>query len=146
MITGGNKENVLPGLSTVNINVRLLQSDDSTTVLDHINSTINDKRIKVAIKPPYKAPSAISSSGSESWKLMELAINKKFPTVIASPFLFPGSTDSYHYAHLATDIYRFTPVVITSENAKTIHGVNERVSIIDFRNAIGFYYELIKSL
>jgi len=56
-----------------------------------------------------------------------------------------GTTDSRHYAGVSKNIYRFIPVTIEQDDLARMHGLNERISIEDFRRATGFYYQLIKN-
>lgn len=61
------------------------------------------------------------------------------------PALFPGATDSRHYANLTSNIYRFAPQVVTRESAKLVHNVNERIAIDVLENCVVFYEHLIRN-
>ena len=47
IIEGGVKENVLPSKARAVVNFRILPGDSVKSVLDHVNQTINDARVKV---------------------------------------------------------------------------------------------------
>jgi len=59
--------------------------------------------------------------------------------------LVVGGTDSKHFKNVSDNIYRFLPIHINSRNIKSFHGINERISVIDFENAIRFYVQLIQN-
>ncbi len=54
-----------------------------------------------------------------------------------------GATDSRHYADIADNIFRFSPVRANSEDLKRFHGTNERLSIEGYADMIRFYRPLL---
>ena len=56
------------------------------------------------------------------------------------------ATDSRHYAPIATDIYRFLPLRVTSNDLERIHGVDERIGVKTYAELIGFLARLIENL
>jgi len=56
-----------------------------------------------------------------------------------------GATDSRHFKDVSPNIYRFVPYHINEETLVSFHGVNERISVQDYENAIRFYIQLIKN-
>jgi carboxypeptidase PM20D1 len=56
-----------------------------------------------------------------------------------------GATDSRHYADLTNSIYRFTPMWVHPEDLDRVHGINERISIEGYEQAVRFYMQLIRN-
>ena len=56
-----------------------------------------------------------------------------------------GGTDTRHYESLTRNIYRFSPIVATSELVSGAHGTNERVRATDFARAARFFAQLIRN-
>ena len=54
-----------------------------------------------------------------------------------------GNTDTHHYAHLTPNIYRFAPTVMYPEDVARFHGLNERISIKNYEQAINFFYHVL---
>src|ERR1019366_6815863 len=56
-----------------------------------------------------------------------------------------AGTDSRHYAEIADNIFRFSPVRANAEDLKRFHGTNERLSIEGYGDMIRFYRRLIEN-
>jgi carboxypeptidase PM20D1 len=141
IIQAGVKENVVPTIATAVINLRLLTGDSSKQVVQEVKNVINDKRVNVKILNVTEA-SVYTNAGSAGYKQAAAAIHKTFPHVIVTPFLLIGGTDSRHFQHLCNSIVRFTPAVDPTGN----HGINECMSIDNYRKAVWYYETLIRSV
>ena len=76
---------------------------------------------------------------------MEQTIKETYPDVVqVVPAIFPGSTDAKHYTSLTNNIFRFGPQVVTRENAKLVHNVDERMEVSMFEQSIDFYNRLVR--
>jgi carboxypeptidase PM20D1 len=64
---------------------------------------------------------------------------------VVAPGLMVAATDSRHYAGIADNIFRFSPVRANSEDLKRFHGTNERLSIEGYADMIRFYRRLIEN-
>jgi carboxypeptidase PM20D1 len=146
MLQGGIKENSLPTFAAVNLNVRVLQGDSIESVMEYIHKVTNDTSIQLILKKPYHNPSPITPSNGKVWDVLRTTIKEIWPDVIISPLVTPGTTDSRHYSSLSKNIFRFIPVTVTGESKEQIHGINERISINEYRKSITFYTELIRKL
>jgi carboxypeptidase PM20D1 len=143
----GTKDNVMPSLATAIINFRILPEDTVAGVIDHVRRVIGDRRVKLrpmAGEPPV-APSPRSSVDSPNFKLMQTTLAEVFPDVVVAPFVFVAATDSKHYLTLTQDIYRFSPMRMTSEDVARLHGTNERIGVDIFAHMIDFYVQLIRN-
>lgn len=54
-----------------------------------------------------------------------------------------ANTDTIHYLELTDSVYRFMPSVLTPEDAKRIHGFNERISVENYEKTINYFYHLM---
>jgi carboxypeptidase PM20D1 len=54
-----------------------------------------------------------------------------------------AATDSRHFGAISPNIYRFVPYHINEDNISTFHGIDERIPVEDYKNAIRFYRQLI---
>ena len=60
------------------------------------------------------------------------------------PFLLTGMTDSRWYHEIAPGrVVRFSPFALSFDELKLIHGVDERVALTEYYDAVRFYYHLI---
>jgi carboxypeptidase PM20D1 len=77
--------------------------------------------------------------------VVEKTIGQLFPSAVPVPFLMIGGTDTRHYEGLTRNVYRFNPIVATTELISGAHGTNERVRAEDFVRAARFYAQLIRN-
>jgi len=145
VFNAGDKDNVLPGIAEASVNFRLLPGDTQASVTDHVRTAVaNDK---IAIKP-FEGnfdPPPVTGTASPSYGALNRTIREIFPDVVVAPGLMIAATDSRHYADVADNIFRFSPVRATSEDLKRFHGTNERISIKNYADMIRFYQRLIQN-
>ena len=87
----------------------------------------------------------MTGTAGKSYQALNRTIREVFPDVVVAPGLMVGATDSRHYAEIADNIFRFSPVRATSEDLKRFHGTNERLSIEGYADMIRFYRRLIEN-
>lgn len=145
MLNAGVKDNVLPNEARAVVNFRIKPGDTFETVTEHVNSVIDDERVTVRRYGDTQVlPSSISNTGSPGFETLQQAIMDVERDVYVAPYLVMGATDSRHYSSVSDQIYRFSPMSITSGDMRRIHGTNERVSVDSYVNAIRFYSHYIR--
>lgn len=145
MLSGSHAPNVLPTQATAKVNFRLHPRDKIEDVVAHVREAIGDDKIEVLLPTDYMAEaSGISSATSAGYKAIESSVGKSFGDVIYVAGLTLGGTDSRHYGVVTVDTYRFNPFMIDRSDLARLHGVNERLSLINLGRAIAFYRSLIE--
>lgn len=140
----GTKDNVLPTQARAAINFRILPGDSVAAVVDHVRRVVDDPRIEVRGGGRFTAePSAVSSTKSDSFRILERTIQSTTPGAIVAPYQVVVVTDARHFAALGSNIFRFLPLRLTASDTARMHGANERVSVKDYEAAIRFYRQLI---
>ena len=145
IFNAGDKDNVLPGNVDATVNFRLLPGDTQASVTDHVRTTINNERISIAPFPGNTDPPPVTGTAGKSYQTLNRTIREVFPDVVVAPGLMVAATDSRHYADIADNIFRFSPVRANSEDLKRFHGTNERLSIEGYADMIRFYRRLIEN-
>jgi carboxypeptidase PM20D1 len=146
VVAGGIKENVLPRQAKALINFRLLPGTSIADVCKHAHKVIDDKRVTFQpVEDGAWEASPLSPTGSAAYLSLEKTIRQTFGNLPVAPVLVPVATDSHHYTGLCENIYRFTPLTIDPESLKSIHGVNERVSVEALGKMVKFYGQLIQN-
>jgi len=145
MLEGGVNDNVLPTNVSATINFRIIPGQTSETIIEYLNKTIDDERVKVSrINASFSSePSKISSSSSFGFNALQKTTKEIFPQSVVAPSLVITGTDSRFYEPVSENIYRFMPVQLTNDDLKRIHGIDERISIDSYKTMITFYYQLI---
>jgi carboxypeptidase PM20D1 len=146
IIQAGVKDNVIPTKAEAVINFRILPGESSDDVLKHVKNVIAENRIKVIPFEYEKSePTQTSPSDVPGFKNILKSLRQTWPEAVIAPTMMLGSSDSKHFVNVSKNIYRFAPIVVNSEDMARIHGLNERIAIDDFKQGIGFYYQLIKN-
>jgi carboxypeptidase PM20D1 len=145
IFNAGDKDNVLPGNAEATVNFRLLPGDTQASVTDHVRRTINTDRISIVPFAGNSDPPPVTGASGPSYRTLNWTIREIFPDVIVAPGLMVAATDSRHYADIADNIFRFSPVRATAEDLKRFHGTNERLSIANYGDMIRFYRRLIEN-
>jgi carboxypeptidase PM20D1 len=90
-------------------------------------------------------PSPVSDIDSPSFKVLQRSIAETAPGVVIAPSLLAAATDSRHYASVTKNVFRFSPITLSPEDAKRYHGVDERIGIADYERCVRFYVQLIRN-
>lgn len=145
IINGGVKDNILPTESQARVNFRIHPGDSVETVVSHVKKVIADPRVEVDYGSENGwNPTDYSPIDHPAYFTLELAIRQVFDKIPVAPSVFRGATDARHYGRICQHIYRFTPILLTAEDAKRVHGINERVRIDDLERMAAFFIHLIK--
>jgi carboxypeptidase PM20D1 len=148
MLEGSPKENVLPSRVRAVVNFRIRPGDSVAGVLDHVQRTVADTRVKVVPLPGAVVgePSPESSIDSPAFQTLARTIREVFPDALVAPSLVLGATDARHYATIAPGaVYRFLPVRLRPEDRRRVHGIDERVAVDGYEDAVRFYARLIRN-
>jgi len=145
VFNSGIKENVIPSSASATINFRVLPGSTIDDVIDHIKQVINDERISVKLMDFHSEPSKVSSTNSPGYAIINQSIKEIYPHVITVPNLVIAATDGRYYGEICENVYRFLPIKLTPDNINTMHGIDERIPVEEFLDAVRFYIQLIKN-
>lgn len=146
MFNSGVKVNVLPAQAEAYVNLRIHSSQSLQEVLDLIQSTVGDERVKMELVDGFD-PLPVSSSDETSFgfQIIKKTVLDMFPQVTVAPGICIGNTDSRHYTDLTKDIYRFAPTWFKPGDSQRFHGINERISKKNYEELVMFYFSLIQN-
>ncbi|HYR96476.1 MAG TPA: M20 family peptidase [Candidatus Binatus sp.] len=146
MLEGSVKENVLPARARGVVNFRIRPGETVASVLEHVRTTVADARVRIAaLGPTMSEPSPESHVDSSGFAAVARTIRQVFPGAVVAPSLVLGATDSRHYAALSADVYRFLPFRVRPDDMRRPHGIDERIGVEDYRDAVRFYTQLIRN-
>ncbi|XP_069560458.1 N-fatty-acyl-amino acid synthase/hydrolase PM20D1.2 [Brachyistius frenatus] len=146
MFNAGVKVNVLPSLAEAYVNLRIHSAQSLQEVLDLIQTTIGDQRVKMELINGFD-PLPVSSADEKSFgfQIIKKTVLDRFPTVTVAPGICIGNTDSRHFKDLTDNIYRFSPSWFKPGDPQRFHGINERISKKTYEDMILFYVSLIQN-
>jgi carboxypeptidase PM20D1 len=145
IVKAGVKENVIPHQAEAVVNFRILPGETIEEVMANVSEIIDDERIQISQGAFNSEAPGISISDSFGYQMINQTILEVFPGVITTPNLVVGATDSRYYYELSDQVYRFTPIKINEGNINSFHGIDERIPVADFENAVRFYVRLIEN-
>ena len=145
VIVGGSRPNVLPGEATAMINLRIHPRDHADDLLARARKAVEGMEgVSVDWAEAPREASPVSHASGPSYALIA-ALAHGVSNAPVAPGLVIAGTDSRLYGHVAEDVYRFQPIVLTNEDLETIHGVNEHLSIDNLVRVIRFYRGLMEA-
>jgi carboxypeptidase PM20D1 len=145
IVTGGDKDNVLPVSARAVLNARILPGETMESVLARLRNVVADSRIAISrIERGAHDPPPLSPIDSEGYRLIESAIGRAFPRAVIVPALVLGATDGRHYRTLANGVYRWAPFTLAAADLARLHGVDERVKVAELPIAVRAYMQLMR--
>jgi carboxypeptidase PM20D1 len=146
MLMGSKKENVLPEKAKAIINMRILPGSSVSETIARMNGIAQTvgARADYANLASSIEPMPESPIDHEGYAMISKSLEESFPEAGVIPFMFTANTDTRHYVKLTEAIYRFLPLLMSQADLKSVHAVNERISIENVRRCTLFYYTLIK--
>lgn len=146
IVEGGNKANVLPGTARAVVNLRILPGETVESTVDRVRRVVNDPGVAISVIGESDDPSPVSPADAAPFLALAGAIRQIHPDVVVAPYLVLGATDVRHYASLTPNVYRFLPVHLASGDLERIHGIDERLGVGDYLNAVRVYAQIIRGL
>lgn len=142
----GVKSNVIPTSAKVTVNHRIHPENTVEEVIEHDRRCINDDRINITVLDSAE-PSPMSRYDKDAFgfQVISQSVRQVFPDIGVSPGLMIANTDTMHYLELTDAVYRFMPSILTPEDAKRIHGFNERLGVKNFERMINYFYHLMRN-
>ena len=107
-----------------------------------LREIVNDERIAVRASPGCEtAPSPISPHQSPYYTNVTQSVSRAFGSRVpfSAPSLMIGNTDTRWYWNLTSNIYRFTPLILTVEELKMFHGNDERIRVEALADMVLYY-------
>lgn len=101
----GFRQTVIPGQKTSRIRHKLRRK-------------LRDKSLQLHAEVEYEHSRRSETHGA-AWDALETAIEIQFEKVVIAPCLCPRTTDGRFYTALGEKIYRFSPFMVTGEEALT---------------------------
>ena len=143
-LTGSNKTNVIPGVATAEIDIRLLPDQDTTEFRETLKRVIGDTALHLThlanTKPPLERP-----IDTDFFRANERAAREREPTASVTTPMETAATDRPTYRKLGIVTYGFSPFKIPrAEIQRGMHGNDERLSVENVGYGLRFYYDVLR--
>jgi acetylornithine deacetylase/succinyl-diaminopimelate desuccinylase-like protein len=144
VLEGSPKTNVIPDEASAQLDCRLLPGERPADFLALLREVIADDTVRVQTLLSFPASSSDPDSG------LMVAIRKLAATDLGGapvvPSVITGFTDSHYFRERGVASYGFVPFVLREEDERTVHGVNERISIENLRDGVRRLVALLRAL
>lgn len=94
----------------------VIPGEKTAAILKRLKLKLRDPELKLNASVAYEHPRRSLPEG-EAWDALETAIEIQFERAVIAPCLCPRITDSRFYAAMGQRVYRFSPFMVTGEEA-----------------------------
>ena len=145
IIKGGFRTNVIPADAEATLDVRALPDEDIPGLIEQMNKIVNDPAVEIKRTSGNNRPAgAPSRLGTDLYRAMEATAHRMFPQAMTLPDMLTGATDSAQLRARGVQAYGIsTPK--TDEDARRVHGNDERVSVDGLRTFAKYLHDITVS-
>ena len=140
----GIKHNVIPAIAEATLDCRLLPGTDADAFTQEVIDVVADRKVKV--EPVFSSSTLASPVATELFGIIESAVHDHVEEALVLPSVSAGFTDSRIFRKHGITSYGFVPILLEQQEAATIHGHDERISIENLRLGCQILWETVRRL
>jgi acetylornithine deacetylase/succinyl-diaminopimelate desuccinylase-like protein len=144
ILRAGSKTNVLPELSELTLDCRLVPGESPEHFLDELKNLINDSDVTVEVLQSSSATE--SPLDTELFNIFHSVVQKEHPNGYTVPYLSALATDSRYFREKGITSYGFIPILISEAELQRMHGIDERLSLANLESGIRILYQVIQEV
>ncbi|WP_019027216.1 M20/M25/M40 family metallo-hydrolase [Colwellia piezophila] len=149
VFNAGIQENILPTSATALVNFRILPGNSIEQVIATVINVIDDDQVTIKQRQGGfgSEPSKVTNTNSAPYLAMKKSIQQVLgqDNIAIAPRIVVGATDTRHFNHLSDNSLHFVGIDLSKDQLTGIHGIDERLSIKGYINAIKIYVQMIKN-
>jgi acetylornithine deacetylase/succinyl-diaminopimelate desuccinylase-like protein len=143
-LAGSNKTNVIPGVATADIDVRILPDQDPAEFLATLQRIVGDTAVHFSTLLQPKTPLE-SPIETDLFHAIERAAHDRAPSALVTTPMETAATDRPTYRKLGITTYGFSPFLVPRpEIQRGMHGNDERLSLDNVAYGVRFYYDILR--
>lgn len=140
----GMKHNVIPAIAEATLDCRLLPGTDPDAFTQQVRDVIDDAKVRV--ETVFESSTLASPHDTELFGLIEDVIHEHMEEALVLPSVSSGFTDSRIFRKHGITSYGFIPILLEPQEAMTIHGHNERITVDNMRLGTQILFETVRRL
>lgn len=148
LINGGIKENIIPSECEAVFDCRILPGQTPEETKNSIKKWLEDVGLeKLEFEPIQAYEPSKSPLGTPFYKIIVDTLKEFEPNCGVAPLMSTGGTDSRFLRKLGSVCYGFHPIrpdVPYGEMQKTIHGIDERISVKNLVFGTSVLYDVVR--
>ena len=143
-LDAGYKNNVVPSMASASLDVRLVPGYDFEQFIDELKNIIDDNSVE--IEKVFTSSTSTSPIDNNIYTSIQKVVNQIMPDASVVPYVTTGFTDSRVFRRLGVPAYGFIPVLVSKDELRGIHGVDEKISTDNLLLGVKILYHLIHQL
>ncbi|MEP6990434.1 MAG: M20/M25/M40 family metallo-hydrolase [bacterium] len=144
VLTGSNKNNVIPPEASAFLDIRLLPDQDPAVFLADIRRVIADTAVHITAPASIKARMD-NPVDTDLFRAIERATHDRDPKALVTTPMFTAASDRPHYRALGIITYGFDPFRVPSADMqKGMHGNDERISVENMGFGVHYLYDVLR--
>lgn len=143
-VKGGYKTNVIPSRVEATLDCRVTVGDSAAALQEELVRVVDDPRVTIEVMSdgrPNESP-----VDPDVMRVLGEVTRRFHPDSLVAPFMSSGVTDSAPFRHRGIPAYGVNPIVLRELEMATMHGIDERVPVDGFREAVRIYDEFVRGL
>lgn len=143
VLEGSSKTNIAPAMARAQLDARLLPGESCEEFAAAIEALIDQPSIE--IEQILSFPSRASSMDTPLYRAIEEVAQAQTPPGLVVPGMIGGFTDAHWFRELGIVAYGFVPRALAGDDARRVHGIDERVSIDTLVRSIELSVEIVRT-
>ncbi len=127
VLEGSDKTNVVPAQASADLDCRLLPDEKPADFRKKLESIIDDDQIEIEVL--LDLPRSSSSTDTDLYRAIAAVAAEEKASVV--PNVLRGFTDAHYFRAKGITVYGFIPIVVTDEDTRRMHGVDERIPVAE---------------
>lgn len=144
MLRGGHAENALPQTATATVNCRIFPGVQVAEVEATLRDVISSATVQIRLVTSFPASPA-SPIREDVVNAVTAAVQRIRPGTPIIPYMAAFGTDGLHFRRAGIPTYGVIGLFIRGSDIFT-HGLNERVPVRSFFDALEFWDEIMRQL
>ncbi len=144
MVDAGHAPNALPQRATANVNCRIFPGHSLDDVPKGLVGAIADPKITVEVQANVNV-SPVSEPRADVTAAITTSIHRMYPGIPITPYLETGGTDGLVYRSAGIPTYATSGIFMKNSDVFA-HGLNERIPVTSFYQAVDHIHDLAVSL
>jgi acetylornithine deacetylase/succinyl-diaminopimelate desuccinylase-like protein len=144
VLNGSPKTNVVPASASAHLDCRLLPGEDPHHFIAELKRLVDDPHIQFSTLLNF--PSVASAPDTPLFEAIRSVAARTDPQAPVLPSVLGGFTDTHYFREKGITSYGFSGLALAAEDARGVHGLNERIPLAALRDAVQMLFEVILSI
>jgi carboxypeptidase PM20D1 len=144
-LEGSAGANVAASSARAHVDVRIALGESVDRTVARLRRVIRDKKVEIEVVASSE-PSEVSPADGQQFALIGEAIGAAYPDAVVVPYVTVTASDARTFTPISDHVYRFSPFALSREQRKSIHGVDEYLSVDSLGRGVHFYREVLRKI